>query len=90
LGVSFLGDYGFPADTGSNAALAYSAPALYARTGSNYNHFIWSDASIMGPLGVASGTATTAEQWYNGFRVRSAVSHLGRLQATTTDVTFNP
>ncbi len=83
LGVSFLGDPAFP------TTYPNSAVALYS-TGDNKNHFIWSDAAIMGPVGVASGTSTTSEQWFNGFRVRSAVSALGRLQATTTDVTFNP
>ncbi|MDD5110385.1 MAG: hypothetical protein PHI63_04180 [Patescibacteria group bacterium] len=83
LGVAFLGDPDFP------TTYPESAVALYG-TGGNKNHFIWSDASIMGPVGVASGTATTSEQWFNGYRVRSAVSALGRLQATTTDVTFNP
>lgn len=44
--------------------------------------------SVSGPLGVASGTATTAEQWTNGYRVRSGLGPTAKLGATTTDVTF--
>lgn len=84
LGIGFLGDSGFPFLYPDNAL------TLYAGAGSNLNHFIWSDASIMGALGIASTTATISEQWFNGFRVRSAVSPIGRLQATTMDVQFNP
>ena len=83
LQVSFLGDTAFPTTYPDNSVTLYNP-------GANVNKFVWSDASIIGPLGVASGTATTSEQWFNGFRVRSAVSAIGRLQATTTDVTWNP
>ena len=82
LGISFLGDTAFPTTYPDSSVTLYNP-------GANVNKFVWSDADIIGPLGVASGTATTSEQWFNGFRVRSAVSSIGRLQATTSDATFN-
>lgn len=86
--VSFLGDRAHPEGNIANApAYPNSAMQLY-NPGANVNRLVWSDASIMGPLGIASGTATTSEQWTNGFRVSSAVSPIGRLQATNTDMTL--
>jgi len=80
--LSFLGDDSFPA-TYPDGALQLSA-----KTPQNKNRFIWGDMSISGPLGVASGTATIAEQWTNGYRVRSGAGATSKLNATTTDVTF--
>ena len=90
LELSFLGDAAFPGGA-SNATSTYPDSALLLYTGNqdNKNHLIWSDASIMGAVGVASGTATTSEQWFNGYRVKSGASATSRLNATSTDVTFN-
>lgn len=82
LSVGFLGDTAFPTTYPDSAVTLYNP-------GANVNKFVWGDASIIG-TNSASGTSTTSEQWFNGFRVRSAVSSIGRLQATSSDVTFNP
>lgn len=77
--VQFLGDANFP--------YRYPDSASTWLSGMPYeNSFIWGDYAITGPLTTASGTAKTAEQWTNGFRV---ASESGKLPATSTAVTFS-
>ena len=98
LEFSFLGDTQFPPTSTNNVTYPNGATAgavasgvvggLYQLSGQNQNRFIWSDFSVSGPLGVASGTSTSTEQWTNGYRVKSGAGATSRLNATTTDVTF--
>ena len=74
-----LGDVDFPATYPNSARTLSISPYQ--------NSFIWSDFSVVGPIGTSSSTASTSEQWFNGNRVRTSTG--GILVSTTTAVTFS-
>jgi hypothetical protein len=78
ISFQLLGDGSFPSTYPDNARTLQAV---------NYeNDFIWTDFAISGALGTASSTASTAEQWTNGYRVASAA---GKLSPTSTAVTLS-
>jgi len=74
--IQFLGDSSFPS--------SYPASAASLNDENYENSFIWGDYNRT--LSSSSGTASTAEQWTNGYRVTSAS---GRLVATSTAVSLS-
>ncbi len=76
--VQLLGDSSFPT--------RYPDSAVNLERSVYEHSFIWGDYAMSGPLGVSSTTASTSEQWTNGFRV---ASESGKLPATSTAVTFS-
>ncbi len=82
LQIQFLGDSSWPSIAGSEG-YPDGADELDAE---NYeNSFIWGDYNITG--GTSSTTASSSEQWTNGYRVASGSG--GTLVATSSSVTFS-
>ncbi|MDD2806999.1 MAG: hypothetical protein PHW95_00560 [Patescibacteria group bacterium] len=76
---------------GNTAAPATYPVAIYTLSkniGQLYsNSFIWSDLTATHNAGISDPTATTSSQWTNGAYV--ALTNGGKLQATSTAVTFS-
>ena len=80
--VQFLGDIVLPG-TFPDSALTMSDTAAELFN----NSFVWSDLWRTVIQGISSTTASSTEQWTNGAFV--ALSNGGKLQTTSTAVTFS-